>query len=291
MAIAYMWCWSKKIVPLEPVKRKDNHTYWNINCDDNHALLQMKLLDACSKGMADITDVLNQVIACRVPFELYVEQAEAQGVGHHPTLTAAQQRALAVMYVPMYMDSFHVYGRGGVECHSHYFTAITSILEQPHPVALIVARGLLSFIAQAYDEDLVNRFVSRPSLQVMNFAMGKMLLVEKSGTGVFYMVDQFATTEVDVLIGQVSTGEPNKDSLLWPHPSLLEEISNHYNSVWTPRCYSQLENLKNHIFCKKQYVWWTRKQWIQYLLKGNKGGFIARDILTDDDFNEGRELL
>ncbi|KAJ7702631.1 hypothetical protein B0H17DRAFT_922909, partial [Mycena rosella] len=168
---------------------------------------------------------------------------------------------------------------------------ITSLLERPHVVAFIAAGGLLSFIAQTYDQDLVNRFAGGPSAQVTNFTAGRMLLLEKEGVEVFYAVDKYAPTEVDVLIGKICTGNPNSDTSLWPDPSLLEEISDHYHGAWTPGCYRQLENLKARIIEKKQYIWRTRKQWIQCLLWGNKGTFAATYIPTDEDFEEGAELL
>ncbi|KAJ7681128.1 hypothetical protein B0H17DRAFT_943361 [Mycena rosella] len=195
------------------------------------------------------------------------------------------------MYSPGYMDDSLVYGRGGVECYNQYQTAVTSLLERSHAVAFIAASGLLSFIAQMYDKDLVNRFVSGPSAQVTNFTAGRMLLVEKEGIEAFYTADKYVPTEVDVLIGKISTGNPNSDCLLWPDLSLLEEISDHYHEAWTPGCYNKLENLKNRIIEKKQYVWRMQKQWIQCLLRGNKGAFATKYIPADEDFEEGMELI
>ncbi|KAJ7674155.1 hypothetical protein B0H17DRAFT_946797 [Mycena rosella] len=163
------------------------------------------------------------------------------------------------MYLPGYMSDSLVYGRGGLKCYNRYHTTVTSLSEHPHAVAFIAVGGLLSFIAQCYDQDLLNQFASRPSAQVTNFAAGQMLLVEKDGTKVFFTVDQYAATEADVLIGQISTGNPSTDTLLWPPPSVLEEISDHYHGAWMPGCYSQLENSRKRIFVKKQYTWLTRK--------------------------------
>ncbi|KAJ6567644.1 hypothetical protein DFH09DRAFT_1081088 [Mycena vulgaris] len=201
--------------------------------------------------------MLNIAIACGVPFCLFIKQSDTRKVGHHNNLSSLMESTLEALYAAGYVD----------------------------------ASGLLSFIAQLYNKDLLAQFVEGPSVQVTRYQRGRVLLRSDREHEGFCITDQVLEDKILMLIGHITSGDPSTESSLWAHPSLLEEESSQVHGAWTPGCYSLLKNLENSIVNKKQYVWRMRKQWAKYLQTGCKGSYAPDFVPTNKYFEEGTSMM
>jgi hypothetical protein len=198
---------------------------------------------------------------------------------------------LHATYTVGFTELFLDFGAGGATCYAQYLSQILALLSRPHAVAFIAAGGILSFVAQLYNQELVCRFLEGPSVQVTEFSKGKSFWLREGDEDELWTTDQVSEGEVSVLLGHVVTGNPATDTFLWPHPSWLENDSDHFHGAWTPAAYSFLKNLEQNIFQRKQYVWRTRKEWIRFIRTGNRGSFAASYVPTFKDFQEGMDLI
>ncbi|KAJ7799846.1 hypothetical protein B0H13DRAFT_2390743 [Mycena leptocephala] len=158
-------------------------------------------------------------------------------------------------------------------------------------VAFIAAGGILSFLAQLYDKELVHRFLEGPSIQVTEYAKGKTCWINNGEEDEVWTADQISEGKISILLGHVVTGNPSSDTFLWPHPAWLEQESDHFHGAWTAGAYSFLKNLEKSIVTNKNYEWRTRKEWQRYIRNGNRGAYVARNSPTSDDFATGMSLI
>jgi hypothetical protein len=190
-----------------------------------------------------------------------------------------------------FTETFLEFGSGGAACYARYLSQILSLLSRPHAVAFIAAGGILSFLAQLYDKELVHRFLEGPSIQVTEYAKGKTCWINNGEEDEVWTADQISEGEISILLGHVVTGNPSSDTFLWPHPAWLEQESDHFHGAWTAGAYSFLKNLEKSIVTNKNYEWRTRKEWQRYIRNGNRGTYVARNSPTSDDFATGMSLI
>ncbi|KAJ6567728.1 hypothetical protein DFH09DRAFT_1469154 [Mycena vulgaris] len=261
------------------------------------------ILDVVEKEAAgeewwNIEWLQNSILVCddfrssEVPFGIYVRQGSARKLGDLQPLTALQLATSASLYSLGYTDTLLEYGSGGVRLFFRYTSQVGALLSRPHAVAFIAAGGILSFLAQMFDAELLNRFRNGPSAQVTQYQKGHTILRTIGDEEEFYTADQISEDKISILIGHVATGNPATETFLWPHPSLLEEKSYHVQGgAWTTGFHSLLVNLQKTIIEKKIYRWRTTKEWIRYLEVGNRGGFTPEIVPTDQDFNNGWTMM
>ncbi|KAJ6485490.1 hypothetical protein DFH09DRAFT_949015 [Mycena vulgaris] len=230
----------------------------------------MKVFAARDKD-AIILGVLTRTIQFRIAFSLYIDARDARDFSNR-NITPLNRSTLVALYAAGYVDSQLRYGLGQDTLYGEYLAKIRDLLTRPHAIAFIARGGLLSFIAQVYDEELVFRFLRGPSLQVTEYQKGDSFLHHDGDREMFLTTDAVSPSEVSLLIGHVATGDPSIETSLWPHPSLMEKESLHVHGAWTPGCYSILTNLRDEI-ADGNYRWRTRKQWVSYFRAGNLGTY------------------
>ncbi|KAJ7918333.1 hypothetical protein B0H13DRAFT_1869513 [Mycena leptocephala] len=159
-----------------------------------------------------------------------------------PTKFGSLMRStLEAIYSLGFTETFLEFGSGGAACYARYLSMILALLSRPHAVAFIAAGGILSFLAQLYDKELVLRFLEGPSLQVTEYAKGKTCWINNGLEDEVWTSDQISEGEISILLGHVVTGNPSTDTFLWPHPSWLEQESDHFHGAWTAGAYSFLK--------------------------------------------------
>ncbi|KAJ7859426.1 hypothetical protein B0H13DRAFT_1901449 [Mycena leptocephala] len=250
--------WSTLITELRAPIVWNTDIWWNrtwlekaiLVCEDARTRVRMKTWAACC-GLTDLCDVLNMALCYGAPFALYVKLANVRKVGMPTHISSLIRSTLESLYDVGFQESFLQFGTGGASCYGCYLAQILALLSRPHAIAFIAAGGILSFIAQIYDKELVYRFLE----------------------------------------GHVVTGNPATDTFLWPHPSWLEKESDHFHGAWTAGAYQFMRNLQRRIVVEKDYVWRTRKDWTRFIRTGNRGAFAAARIPTTADFEEGLTLI
>ncbi|KAJ7880500.1 hypothetical protein B0H13DRAFT_1630340 [Mycena leptocephala] len=283
---------------LPPPVLWDDDGWWNhdwlskavLVCEDSRTYVRMKTWAACCDAK-DICDILNMAICYGAAFELYIRQTDVKKVGMPTQVTSLLQSTLHATYAVGFTEIFLDFGAGGATCYGRYLSQILALLSRPHAVAFISAGGILSFIAQLYNKELVCRFLEGPSVQVTQFSKGKSFWMNNGEEDELWTADQVSEGEISILLGHIVTGNPATDTFLWPHPSWLENDSDHFHGAWTPAAYSFLKNLEQNIIQKKQYVWRTRKEWTRFIRTGNRGAYAASWVPTSKDFSEGLALI
>ncbi|KAJ7431219.1 hypothetical protein B0H11DRAFT_2386303 [Mycena galericulata] len=286
--------WASVLTTFAPPKTAPITWYWNTDwlrksilvVKEERSALRMKTWAACL-DFHDFAEVLNMAILYGVPFQLFVPQSQVRQVGVSLELPSLLRSTLEALYSPGYVEQTLSYGLGGVTLYARYLGIINALLKRPHAIAFIFAGGILSYLAQLYDDDLVDRLREGPSPQVVHYQSGEILLRSET----FYTTDRVSEGEILLLLGHVSTGNPSTDTYLWPHPSLLEEECHHAQGEWSPRFFQFLENLRKMNIEKKRYRWRTMREWRAYIRAGNKGDYAASHVLTDEDVSQGRQLL
>jgi hypothetical protein len=298
-AIEAILDWSPKVttlVPLSPPPSEDwlwgllwlQKTY--LVCKDPRTLTRLKIYAAYHE-VEDVVEILTLAIRFGLQFGLYVKIGDVlefrnRNVSYLDSLT------LGAIYAPGYVDECLSYGLGEIAAYTKYLSILGILLVRPNAVAFVYAGGVLSFVAQMYDKDLVARLMRGSSMQVSEYNKGDTVkIIGDDGEPFFAVSDSVSPSEVSMLLGHVATGNPQTETWLWPPPALIERESLHAQGMWTPGLYNILENLKAQIL-DGHYEWRTRKAWVSYFRGGNKGTF-APSILppTKAVFEEGNALL
>ncbi|KAJ6530384.1 hypothetical protein DFH09DRAFT_1326898 [Mycena vulgaris] len=280
--------WARLVIPQEPpAMAPSGRPYadewlWVIDwmeksylvCSDRRSLLRMKVFAAREKD-ATILGIITRAIQFGIPFSLYIDARNARDFSNR-NITPLDRSTLSALYAAGYIDAQLRYGLGDVALYGEYLGKVRMILVRPHAIAFISLGGILSFIAQLYDEQLVFRFLRGPSMQVTEYQKGSSFLHHEGNEEIFLTTDAVSPSEISLLIGHVATGDLSTETSLWPHPSLMEKESLHVHGAWTPGCYNILTNLRDEIM-EGNYRWRTRKQWVSYFRAGNLGTY-APDV-------------
>ncbi|KAJ7846459.1 hypothetical protein B0H13DRAFT_2363010 [Mycena leptocephala] len=187
--------WSPLIRELQAPIVWNTDIWWNrtwlekvmLICEDSRTRVRMKTWAACC-GFQDICDMLNMVLCYGAPIALYVNFT------------------LESLYDIGFVESYLQFGSGGATCYGRYLAQILALLSCPHAIAFIAAGGILSFITQIYDKELVYRFLEGPSIQVTQFAKGKTCWVNNGEEDEVWSTDQVSEGEISILLGHVVTG-------------------------------------------------------------------------------------
>ncbi|KAJ7470480.1 hypothetical protein FB451DRAFT_1368362 [Mycena latifolia] len=201
---------------------------------------------------------------------------------------------LGRLYAPGYNDVQLQYRLGNDTCYGAYLSNVGMLLSCPHAVAFVAMGGILSFIAQTYDEDIVFRYLRGPSLQVSEFQEGDKISHQVDSHGFFLITDRVSPREISLLLGHIATGDPRTETSLWPHPNMFLSESVHNHGVWTPSCYKILKNLKEEIMGENANPKWrNRKQWAQYFKAGNQGKYapLPDTIPSKEEFKSAQTLV
>ncbi|KAF8139339.1 hypothetical protein K438DRAFT_1996075 [Mycena galopus ATCC 62051] len=242
--------------------------------------------------ITNIAVILFMAVACGVPFELYVDEASVDSIGVTPVFTGLMRKTLELLYAPGFSETHLSYGAGGGELYTRYSSQMLGLLSRPHATAFLYKGGVLSFIAQLYNEDLITRFLEGPTVQVREFHKGKSFWQAGREGRTRWTTDQVSDGEISAILGHVPTGDSKTETWLWPKPEWLEDKSDHFHSgAWNKEAYSFLKALENRIMVKKEYVWQTKKEWLRYISAGNHQAFTADYVPIEDDFKGGLALV
>ncbi|KAJ7441227.1 hypothetical protein FB451DRAFT_1414704 [Mycena latifolia] len=303
-AIAAIREWATYAAPLDPPPLAPcglpygDEWLWDLQyadlaylvCHDDRSLVRLKAYAAYGED-ADLLRILVRAIRFGVSFGLYVKVTDVREFSNR-NISSLERTTLSAVYAPGRADTQLVYGLGNEALYAEYLVKIGMLLSRPHARAFIGLGGVLSFVAQLYDPDLVFRYLRGPSMQVSEHDTGDKILLAEDGVEFFLTTDRVSPSEISLLLGHVATGDPKTETSLWPHPSIFENESLHASGAWTPGYYQILINLRDEIN-SGNFKWHTRKMWGKYFRAGNMGTHAPAPgtVVTRQVFKDGEALM
>ncbi|KAJ7829844.1 hypothetical protein B0H13DRAFT_1544397, partial [Mycena leptocephala] len=196
-------------------------------CKDHRSLLRFKTYAAAFKELTKMEDILEMGIRFGISFQLYIPVNKARefaGV----EISSFERQTMAAMYAPGYVDPPIMWGNEGPAAnYDVYLVSLFRLLKLPHAIAFVGLGGILRFIAEVYDKDIVYRWVRGPSAQVTEFNRGHSIILPHGRDGTIYTTDQVSNRDIATLLGHVPGKHPSADTTLWPPPEVLESESGH----------------------------------------------------------------
>ncbi|KAJ7482591.1 hypothetical protein FB451DRAFT_1029787 [Mycena latifolia] len=291
--------WAPSVVEMDPRLPPFVSPTWNLDwlsdailyCEDPRSVLRMKALPACNPSVRVMEDVLELAVRFGIPFQLFIRSSRVTAytpAGISP-LTEATQFSV---YEQGFNDLPLSHGVGGpAATYGRYLSQLNHLLARPNAVAFIGMGGVLRYVAELYNADIIQRFLRGPSLQLSYHNKGASLLVTRNAYSEFYVTDEVSHGEVMLLLGHIPHARPGADSTLWPPPEIMESDSPHMTGYISSGVFDILENLKNDLVQKKKYKWRTAAEWKEYFRVGGKGDHAPAVIPTDSDFDLGAKLF
>ena len=102
---------------------------------------------------------------------------------------------------------------------------LVDILQRLHARALIGLGGPASWIARTYGDNLVQKFMTVPSLQVTFHEKG--YFNSKDRKPIFACCNELTPRELDLVFGHICSGGSDQDKWVFPTPELLDELCHH----------------------------------------------------------------
>ncbi|KAJ7264719.1 hypothetical protein C8J57DRAFT_1623610 [Mycena rebaudengoi] len=266
---------AKVIISSDPAVEMVKTVTWNplwlqkavFIFDTVPAQIRLRLIANIYHGVDNIEDVLNTAILYGLPLQkLFVKSGDIP-LFKQPELSTLELNTIAEENV-------------GV------------VLNRPHAGAFVAEGGMLSWITQMFDKDLVNRFARGPSTKVTEYQRGRVVTGRLSGApGDVFTCDQPSNDECEVIYGQIEhPHDMDKTHYLWPPQWMCEDLSLHFHGIMTTTCNDIFENIRRDIKNKK-YLWRTRNGWSTYFRNGNRKKFRPSAIPASSDFQQAGALL
>ncbi|KAJ6463804.1 hypothetical protein C8R47DRAFT_992408 [Mycena vitilis] len=260
-------------------------------CEDARSMWRLKTYAAVRRDITRMEDLLEIAIRFGIPFSLYIKRRDVRCF-RDSTVSPLSLNTLAALYQPGYEDLTLVWGKGGAAgAYVQYEANLNNLLGRPQAVAFIGLGGVLRYVAELYEENLVFRFAQGPSLQVTQFDKGEAYLYTRDGEEDFYTTDGVSHSEIGILLGTLPGAHPGQERTLWPTPEVFENESPHMRGYLSEGAYAILENIRKEIFVRKAYRWRTRSQWKEYFRVGCKRVHEPDIIPSDNDFERGEDIF
>ncbi|KAJ7835421.1 hypothetical protein B0H13DRAFT_1913574 [Mycena leptocephala] len=282
--------WAPAVTDLEPQISEYEGLQWNkkwlihavLVCEDKRSLLRFKVYAAAFEGLTEIKDILEMGIRFGISFKLYIPVSKAREFADSG-ISLLERQSMAAMYAPGYVDSPIAWGNEGPAAnYGVYLVSLFHLLKLPHAIAFVSLGGILRYIAEVYDKDIVHRWVRGPSVQVTEYNRGHSIVLPHGRDGTLYTSDQVSNRDIAMLLGHIPGKHPSVDTTLWPPPEVLESESG---------AFALFENLRNGIIVEQKYEWRTRAGWKAYLKRGSKGTHAPSHVPHTRDFAAGQKIF
>ncbi|KAJ6601841.1 hypothetical protein DFH09DRAFT_1302023 [Mycena vulgaris] len=265
-AVHVIQAYAPRITELEPLVGLYEGSNWNaewINksilvCSDARSLVHMKTYAACDDSIDKIEQVLDFALRFGLPFVIYTKMSDVRAFADRD-VSALSKSTLDALYSPGYVDHpLAMNGQGGMALYEQYCRHLNNLLVCPHTVAFIGRGGILRFIAEYYNESLVDQFVQGPSQQ-----------------------GRHSTPR---------TNRPSKDAMLWPSQAIMESECSHMRGYISTGILWIFWNLKEDNL-NENFAWRTRAEWKEYFRAGNRGTHTPSVMPSKEDFDAGNKLF
>ncbi|KAJ7091551.1 hypothetical protein B0H15DRAFT_948487 [Mycena belliarum] len=300
-ALAEIKRWAPKVTDDEPtIPAYDGLDWWHpwlsaalLVCEDERSMLRMKTYAACRPEINSIVDIIELALRFGVNFTLYVPVARIREFSYTHIVEPLDKETLDALYAPGYRDTPLSYGTGGAALYEQYRGSLNALLRRPHATAFIFLGGVLRYVAELYNRNLVHRLAQGPSIQVTEYMAGRRILARRSDRDEmeFFVADQVSNSEISLLLGHIPGTKSSNESWLWPPQELMESESLYMRGYLSSGAHQILKNIETDILVKKKYIWRTRADWKEHFRAGQRKTFAPRTIPSPADFAEGAEIF
>ena len=194
---------------------------------------------------------------------------------------------LRCTYEPGFIESTLELGSGPTFT-DHYLGKLADILQRPHTHTLIGLGGPASWIAWAYGDSLVQKFMMGPSLQVTFHEKG--YFDSKERKLVFKHCDELMPGELDLVFGHIHSRGSDHDKWVFPIPEVLDELCDHLSGEWNEKLEFIFQEIQKELMgCNAQPRSWG--DWRLFFHKSNCSVHASAHHLTIYDFSDWRSAM
>ncbi|KAF8179248.1 hypothetical protein K438DRAFT_1977321 [Mycena galopus ATCC 62051] len=257
ITIQNLRAWRARVLEEDPVYPPYNGIRWNLkwlkqsilSSRDPRSIWRMKTITALDPHVLDIGDLLERAIRFGMPFSVYVQGSRVREF-RDILIPSLVLKTAAALYEPGYIDAQLTWPKqgGNVACYTAYVARIGEMLKRPHSPAFIPHGGVLRYVAELYDQEVVQRFAQGPTLQVSQFAKGEWRLFRAQSEESFWTTDRVTESEIGLLIGRIPGENGDSERSLWPSPDTFERECRHMRGYLSRGAYRMLNLIKDEIF-------------------------------------------
>jgi len=182
----------------------------------------------CSPGISTISQILERAIMHGVRFAIGIQVKDIE-VFRPEKLSKTDPLLSSRTYKPGFIESTLELGLGPAFT-DRYLGKLADILRRPHARALIGLGGPASWIAQTYGDNLVQKFMTGPSLQVTFHKKG--YFDSKDRKPAFAHCDKLMPGKLDLVFSHICSGGGDHNKWVFPTPELLDELCDHWSGEW-----------------------------------------------------------
>ncbi|KAK6996415.1 hypothetical protein R3P38DRAFT_3222024 [Favolaschia claudopus] len=265
---------------------KDPRSYW-----------RFKLLAVRNPSVENFEDLMFMAIRHGIPFEIYVLRSDVRKFNDAP-IPFLQQSTLSSLYQPGYVDEPLLWNKAGVMAtYTDYLAKLSALLSRPESIAFVRMGGVLRYIAELYNREIVQTFANGPSLQVTHFDKGETKLFDND-LSEFYTADSVSPSEISLLIGRIPGNDQESETTLWPPPEIFESSTWVVRGYLSARAFKLLESVRKEIFgAVPSLCWRNRGAWNQFFRAPRFNSTRAKDrdfdgiVPSASNFEEGQRLF
>ncbi|KAF8213355.1 hypothetical protein K438DRAFT_1956751 [Mycena galopus ATCC 62051] len=185
--------------------------------------------------------------------------------------------------------------RGSVAAFNAYKSNVGTLLNRPEAPVAVAAGGVICFVAELFNADIVRRFARGPSLQVSQFDKGKLCLFPGREGDEFWTSDQITSSERNILLRHIAGDNQDADRTLWPPPEVFEAGCSHMRGYLWAGALKILNGLKDEYFDDPPNLhWYTASQWHKHFRNRRTGRFKdTKPTFIPDKLHwvEGKDLF
>ncbi|KAJ6480228.1 hypothetical protein C8R45DRAFT_933157 [Mycena sanguinolenta] len=280
-----------KVFEPKPTRNERKNPVWNLDwlkhCvlvyKDPYAHIGMKVIAAADPEVKDFTDVLNTAWKFGLQFYLYMPENKVRLFSRGP-ITQVDQLALPRMFDVRHTENFMNKISGNRAQYHQWLISAMEVVKCSNTVAFITEGGILSEIAQALNNGLVDR-------QLRSLPKGDKILINEppgGGPSAFYTASSISEGEGLILVGYIAGVGAEPDKYLFPMQAMLDEFSDHFHGMVGEGACQIISNL---LACAESNPSWLTESGCKSYLRSNWGKHKPKYVTMKDEFREMGDKL
>ena len=283
-----------KFVEKKPTWYMTNDMSWNpmllqhgvLMFWDLESQVRMRYWSICCPEISTLSQIFERAIMHGVRFAIGIRAKEIE-LFRPEKLSETDRLLSSCTYEPGFVETTLELGSGPA-FSDRYLGKLADIMRRPHARALIGLGGPASWIARTYGDDLVQKFMTGPSLQVTFHEKG--FLDSKDRKPAFARCDELTPGELDLIFGHIRSGGGDQDKWVYPTPELLDELCDHWSGQWNEQLEFVFQEIRKELLGSNARPR-SRGDWRSFFHKSNRGVHAPRHRLTIHDFSDWRDVM